>query len=43
VVQISRLEDQMLIARVALEVASKPDFEPNKTYVNDSLSKFVCY
>lgn len=43
VVQINRLEDQMLIARVALDVASKPGFEPNKTYVDESLSKFVCY
>jgi hypothetical protein len=43
VVQISRLEDQMLIAKVALEIASRPDFEPDKTYVDESLSKFVCY
>jgi len=43
VVQISRLEDQMLIAKVALEIGSRPDFEPDKTYVDESLSKFVCY
>jgi hypothetical protein len=43
VVQISRLEDQMLVANVALKVASAPDFEPNKTYVDDSLRKFTSY
>lgn len=42
-VQISRLEDQMLIAKVALGLASRPDFEPDKTYMDESLCKFVCY
>ena len=42
-VQINRLEDQMLVARAALKIASSQDFEPDKTYVDETLAHFTSY
>ena len=42
-VHISRLEDQIVFAKAALNIAKREDFVPDKCFVDETLPPYHCY